>query len=146
MRRSRTTLKRPAGQDGYTLTEMLVVIGIIGLIAAALTPGLMNQMGRARVKAAQLQLETVASAVEVFRTDVGRYPTPDEGLEALVKEPGGVEGWSGPYLKNSRMLADPWGHPMIYDTQTKPPFLVKSLGQDGKPGGAGFDRDLTAPS
>ena len=92
--------------DGYTLTEMLVVIGIICLIAAVLTPGLMGQLGRARVKAAELQLQTVASAVELFKSDVGRYPTAQEGLNALVTEPAGLEGWTGPYLKDSKALLD----------------------------------------
>ncbi len=134
-------------ESGYTLTEMLVVIAIIALIAAFLTPGLINQMGRARAKAAQLQLETVASAVESFRSDVGRYPTQAEGMTVLMKEPGDLEGWTGPYLKDSKTANDPWGHPIQYrladDGMT---FFVMSYGADGKPGGTGLARDLKAPA
>ena len=99
MRRTRqrsAPVRLKGGDEGYTLTEMLVVIGIICLIAAVLTPNLMGQLGRARGKAAGLQLETMASAVEMFHSDVGRYPSEQEGLSALVKEPSGVDGWSGP--------------------------------------------------
>ena len=133
--------------DGYTLTEMLVVIGIICLIAAVLTPGLMGQLGRARVKAAELQLQTVASAVELFKSDVGRYPTAQEGLTALVVEPSGLEGWTGPYLKDSKALLDPWNRPLIYTPDPSGgTFVVQSLGADGKPGGTGVNRDLKATS
>lgn len=132
---------------GYTLTEMLVVIAIIGLIAAALTPAVFGQMNRARAKSAQLQVETVAAAVEAFRTDVGRYPTTDEGLKALTKDPGALEGWSGPYIRNDKALTDPWGHVLTYSAPTADTgFYVESLGADGKTGGTGLNRDLRAPA
>lgn len=146
MSRPRRPPARRAGEDGYTLTEMLVVIAIIALIAAVLTPGLINQLGRARAKAAQLQLESVAGSVEAYRSDVGHYPTEQEGMEALLKEPPGVEGWSGPYLKDAKAVNDPWGHPIAYHLQDEGAhFYVQSLGADGKPGGSGQARDLKAP-
>lgn len=132
--------------DGYTLTEMLVVIGIIALIAAVLTPGLMGQLGRARAKAAQLQLDTIASSLEVFRGDVGRYPTKEEGLNALVREPPSLDGWTGPYLKDTRVLKDPWGRAVSYTVDSEAQtFSVASNGADGRPGGSGVNRDLKAP-
>lgn len=135
------------GEAGYTLTEMLVVIGIIGLIAAVLTPALIGQLGRARAKAAQLQLETVSAEVEMFMADVGRYPTAAEGLPALVREPPGAEGWTGPYMRDEKSLLDPWGRPIRYlvgaDGQG---FSVGSFGADGKEGGRGASRDLRAPA
>lgn len=132
---------------GYTLTEMLVVIGIIALIAAVLTPGLIGQLGRARAKAAQLQLDTIAAGIEVFRSDVGRYPTTQEGLSALVREPDGADGWTGPYLKDAKVLKDPWGRPVAYSIDAEgQKFTVKSLGADGKPGGSSADRDLQSPA
>lgn len=138
---------RPAGEDGYTLTEMLVVIGIIGLIAAVLTPALIGQMSRARSKAAQLQLETLSSEVEMFSSDVGRYPTPQEGLAALIAEPAGVEGWTGPYVRDRKVLKDPWGRPVQYVVDAEgAAFHVLSLGGDGKAGGSGVNRDLRAPA
>ena len=132
---------------GYTLTEMLVVIGIIGLIAAVLTPGIIGQLGRARAKAAQLQLDTLTADLEAYSSDVGHYPTQQEGLAALVTEPSSVQGWSGPYVRDKRMLNDPWGRPLVYTNDAdKQAFVVKSLGADGKPGGSGVDRDLQAPA
>lgn len=139
--------QRLGRDEGYTLTEMLVVIGIICLIAAVLTPGLIGQLGRARAKAAQLQIDTVASAVEVFRSDVGRYPTKQEGLEALIREPPSVDGWTGPYLKDARALLDPWNRPILYVVQPDGrSFFVETLGADGKPGGTGVDRGLKSPA
>jgi general secretion pathway protein G len=136
-----------SGGDGYTLTEMLVVIGIICLIAAVLTPSVMGQLGRARARAAKLQLDTVATAVEQFRSDVGRYPTQQEGLTALVKEPDGADGWTGPYLKDAKALNDPWGRPIAYSADSEgQTFYVQSLGADGKPGGSGQNRDLRSPA
>lgn len=133
--------------EGYTLTEMLVVIAIIALIAAVLTPNLLGQLGRSRAKAAQLQLETTAAAIEVFRTDVGRYPTEAEGLQALVQDPGNLQGWSGPYVRDAKALSDPWNDKIAYkpsaDGRT---FYVESLGADGKTGGTGVNRDLRTPT
>jgi len=140
-------IPRRGGADGYTLTEMLVVIAIISLIAAALTPGLISQMNHARAKTAQLQLDTLVSSVETFRADVGRYPTDQEGLAALTSEPPGVEGWAGPYLRDVKAAQDPWGHPILYHlTDDGSHFYVMSYGADGKPGGAGVSRDLKAPA
>lgn len=148
MRRpARRPIEAVSAEAGYTLTEMLVVIGIICLIAAVLTPSLMGQLGRARSKAAGLQLETVASAVELFHSDVGRYPTQQEGLAALVKEPGSADGWSGPYIRDAKALQDPWNHPLIYNLASDGQhFYVETLGADGKPGGSGIDRDLKVPA
>jgi len=124
---------------------MLVVIAIIGLIAAVLTPSLMGQLGRARVKSAQLQLESVAAAVEMFHSDVGRYPTAGEGLKALVDEPAEAEGWTGPYLKSASALKDPWAGAILYRPVDDQGFEVVSLGSDRKVGGTGTKRDLVAP-
>ena len=141
----RTTDARLKAQAGYTLTEMLVVIAIIGLIAAVLTPSLMGQLGRSRVKAAELQLETMSSAVEAFHADVGRYPTQSEGLQALVTAPADAETWTGPYLKGSKAILDPWGRPILYQPgDDDHDYVVMSYGADGKPGGTGVKRDLRA--
>lgn len=130
--------------DGYTLTEMLVVIAIIALLAAVLTPSLMGQLARARVKAASLQLQSLASAVESFRSDIGRPPTTEEGLNALVGQPGDLEGWLGPYLRDPGALKDPWGRAVQYSVVDEQSFELKSLGADGKPGGRGPAADITA--
>lgn len=133
--------------EGYTLTEILVVMAIIGLIAAVLTPGLIGQLGRARAKTAQMQLETVAAGVEMFRSDVGHYPTTGEGLNSLLAQPANAEGWTGPYLKSSKVLNDPWGNPVTYKVEDSGRgFTVTSLGADGRADGAGLDRDIQAPA
>jgi general secretion pathway protein G len=117
--------------DGYTLTEILVVMAIIGLIAAILTPSLMGQLGRARAKTAQMQLQTIAAAVESYRSDVGHYPATSQGLN----------------VKDVKLLNDPWGHAVQYQpTPDGQSFTVISLGRDGQPGGSGLDRDLSAPT
>jgi general secretion pathway protein G len=147
MRRDIRQLAAADREDGYTLTEMLVVIGIICLIAAVLTPSLLGQMARSRAKAAQLQLDMTAANVEQFMSDVHRYPTQEEGLKALVREPAGVDGWSGPYLRDPRSLLDPWNDPIIYKLAPDGrSFVVVSLGADGKPGGSGVNRDLQSPA
>ena len=147
MRRLVRQLEDVDPEAGYTLTEMLVVIGIICLIAAVLTPSLMGQLGRARVKAAELEVQTIASAVEMFRSDVGRYPTQTEGLMALVKEPANVDGWTGPYVRDRKALLDPWNHPVLYKLDANGEhFYVQSLGSDGQPGGSGTARDIRAPA
>jgi len=133
--------------DGYTLTEILVVMAIIGLIAAALTPGLVGQLGRSRSKTAQVQVETVAAAVEMFRADVGRYPTQSEGLQVLIAQPADGEGWTGPYVKSDRTLSDPWGNRMDYRlAEDGRNFAVTSFGADGVANGQGLNRDLSAPA
>jgi general secretion pathway protein G len=126
---------------------MLVVVAIIALLAAVITPGIIGQLGRARAKTAQMQLDTIAAAVESFRSDVGHYPTQGEGLNALVADPGNEQGWTGPYIKDSRVLNDPWGHPVSYQVDTQGlTFTVTSLGRDGQAGGSGLDRDLQSPA
>jgi len=147
MQRTHRILTPRTGEEGYTLTEMLVVIAIIGLIAAVLTPTLLGQLSRARVKAAQLQLKTMAASVEAYRQDVGQYPTPSEGLKALVEEPAAKEGWTGPYVEELSGLNDPWGKPVQYtlDPATQR-FRLTSLGADGTPGGKSANRDIQVPA
>jgi general secretion pathway protein G len=138
---------RLKAEAGYTLTEMLGVMVVIGLIAAFLAPGLVSQLGRSRSKTAQVQVETVAAAVEMYRSDVGHYPTAAEGLQSLIAEPGSVEGWTGPYLKSERVLTDPWGNKIAYQASDDGRnFVITSYGADGQPQGQGLNRDLSAPA
>lgn len=139
--------RRLKGSDGYTLTEMLVVIGVIALIAAVLVPTLMGQMQRARAKAGRVQLDNVAAAVEMFRTDVGHYPTTAEGgLKVLLADGGGIEGWTGPYLRDAKTLKDPWSRDIAYELSADgETFKVTSLGADGKIGGLSANLDISAP-
>lgn len=135
--------ERSAREDraGYTLTEMLVVVAIIGLISAVVVPQTIGQLGKAQSRSAKLKAQSVAAAVELYSGDVGRFPTAEEGLAALVKAPAGVDGWTGPYLRNDDLLKDPWGRPFAYSVDGGS-FTVKTLGADNKAGGEGADRDI----
>lgn len=129
---------------GFTLIELLVVMIIIGLLAALVGPRFIRQEEKAKVKAAKAQIELLSTALDTFRLDVGRYPTSQEGLEALRTQPGGVERWDGPYLKKE-VPADPWGKPYVYKSPgDHGPFDILSYGADGTLGGDGDNRDITS--
>lgn len=103
-----------AAQAGFTLIELLVVLAILGLMIAVVTPQVMKYLGRAKVDTARIEMKNMETALDLYMIDVGRYPTQQEGLEALVKNPGAVPGWNGPYLKTTQVPADPWGHDYQY--------------------------------
>lgn len=132
--------------EGYTLTEMLVVIAIIGLLAAVLAPNLIGNMGRAKARSARLQLETVSAGLEMHLADVGRYPTAEEGLDGLLTSPTDLLGWTGPYVRDGSLLRDPWGRPLTYSPgEDALSYRVTSLGADGVAGGSGVDADIVVP-
>jgi general secretion pathway protein G len=103
-----------ANEDGYTLIELLVVIGILGLLAVIATPQVLNYLASARVSTAKTEVENLSSALDLFKYDMGRYPSSQEGLLALLAAPEGSEGWHGPYVKRKANLVDPWGHAFHY--------------------------------
>lgn len=130
--------------QGFTLIELLVVMVIIGLLAALVGPRFIRQEEKAKVKAAKAQIELLSTALDTFRLDVGRYPTSQEGLEALRTQPGGIERWDGPYLKKE-VPTDPWGKPYIYKSPgDHGPFDIMSYGADGAPGGDGDNHDIAS--
>jgi len=143
----RCALRRaPRGaRAAYTLVEMLVVLTIISLILGLVGPRVLNYLGESRVKTTRLQIESFASALDLFYIDVGRYPSSSEGLAALVRRPSGVDIWSGPYVKGGRLPNDPWGKPYIYrfPVDHVPPYAIVSLGSDGQEGGAGAAADIS---
>ena len=101
-------------EQGFTLVEMLVVISIIALIMALVGPRVLNFLSESKVKAAKIQIESLASALDLYALDTGQYPSSSEGLDALMQRPGGATSWSGPYLKGNVVPNDPWGRPYIY--------------------------------
>ncbi|WP_339748984.1 type II secretion system major pseudopilin GspG [uncultured Maricaulis sp.] len=138
---------RPAGcsindERGFTLTEMLVVLVIIALLMAILAPNIIGRLGGARSQSAEIQMENLAGALELYLIDTGRYPTQDIGLSALDTAPAGITGWSGPYLRRGGVPDDPWGNAYIYQTRASDHFTLRSLGRDGEEGGTGEDADL----
>jgi general secretion pathway protein G len=131
-------------QAGFTLIELIVVVMIIGLLAGLVVPQFMKQSERAEAKTAKAQIELFGTALDTFRLDVGRYPTSQEGLAALMQKPGGADRWDGPYLKKD-LPPDPWGKPYIYKSPgDHGVYDIVSYGADGAPGGDGNNRDITS--
>lgn len=126
---------------GFTLIELLVVLAILALLAGLVGPRVLNQLGGAKSKTALVQIADLDKAMELFKLDVGRYPSTEEGLQALSAKPASVaSGWNGPYLKGG-VPADPWGRPYVYRLDGSA-LLIQSLGADGTPGGDGENADL----
>jgi general secretion pathway protein G len=130
---------------GFTLLELLVVIVIIGLLAAYVGPKYFSQLGKSEVTVTRAQIEAFEKSLDTFRLDVGRYPTTEEGLNALMTAPPtAVAKWNGPYLKKG-VPADPWGHAYQYRAPgTKAEYEIVSMGKDGQPGGAGEAADISS--
>ncbi|HEY5337639.1 MAG TPA: type II secretion system major pseudopilin GspG [Rhizomicrobium sp.] len=106
--------RRKRGDDGYTLMELLVVLAILGLLAAIATPYAIRYLESAKIRTAKTEVSNLSSSLDLFKYDVGRYPTTQEGLQALLQQPAGADNWNGPYVKQTNGLKDPWGHPYIY--------------------------------
>ncbi len=129
---------------GFTLVELIVVVIIIGLLAGLVLPQFIRQEEKAKVKTARAQIELFATALDTFRLDVGRYPSSQEGLQALRQKPGALDRWDGPYLKKDLPL-DPWGKAYVYKSPgDHGPYDIISFGADGAPGGDGDNRDVTS--
>ncbi len=131
-------------QAGFTLVELIVVVIIIGLLAGLVVPQFIKQEEKATAKAAKAQIELFGTALDTFRLDVGRYPTSQEGMAALMQKPGGVDRWDGPYLRKD-LPPDPWGKPYVYKSPgDHGVYDIISYGADGAPGGDGNNRDITS--
>jgi len=119
---------------GFTLVELLVVLAILGLLVGIAVPQLFKYYSRAKEDAARIQIETIASGLDLFLLDVGRYPTEQEGLPALVAAPPGLGRWAGPYVSQPSILTDPWGRPYVYRVPSRTPgqaYDLYTLGPDG---------------
>jgi general secretion pathway protein G len=132
-----------AGQAGFTLIEMLVVLVIIGLIMGLVGPRVLTYLADSRSKAARLQIASFANSLDLFAMDVGRYPTTQEGLNALVRRPGGAKVWNGPYLKDNSVPPDPWKNVYVYVSPgAHGAYDLLSYGSDGQEGGDGAAADI----
>lgn len=130
-------------RPGFTLLELLVVIVIIGLLAAYVGPKYFAQLGKSEATVAKAQIDAFEKALDTFRLDVGRYPNTEEGLSALLVKPAAAAKWNGPYLKKE-VPSDPWDHVYLYRAPgSKGDFEIQSYGKDGQPGGSGDDADIT---
>jgi general secretion pathway protein G len=133
---------RMRASAGFTLVELLVVLAILTLLAGLVGPRVLGQLGGAKSKTAAVQIADIDKALELFKLDVGRFPSTEEGLEALVQKPASVSsGWAGPYLKGS-VPNDPWGKPYRYQVGANGAVDIQSLGADAAPGGEGENADV----
>jgi len=137
--------KTQGRQKGFTLLEILVVLVILGLLASLVGPQVFKQLESSKSKTAALQIQELSAALDLYRLEVGSYPSTSDGLNALIEAPSGASNWNGPYLKKKVIRDDPWG--MAY--QYKSPgdhgdFDLFSYGADKKEGGEGDDRDVVS--
>ncbi len=136
---------RSSFQTGFTLIELMVVMIILGLLAALVVPNMLRKVGPAKQKAAYAQIELFGTALDTFYLDVGYYPTASEGLQALITMPSGVEGWDGPYLKKSEIPLDPWGHSYHYESPgNHGDYDLYSYGKNDAEGGEGENQDIVS--
>ncbi len=137
--------RRRRRQRGFTLIELLIVLVILGLVASFAAPQLFRYLGGAKQDAARIQIDRLASILDLYRLEVGGYPAQGVGLSALVERPPGQEVWNGPYLDRAEQLTDPWGRPYQYRFPGQHgDYDLLSLGADGQPGGEGEAADVTS--
>ena len=146
MTQSPTDIRRKSGRrrdGGFTLLEMLVVLAIMGLLAAIIAPQVLKYLGSSRTQTAKVQIQNIDAALQLYRLDVGRFPTQEEGLAAVMAAPSTAAGWNGPYLQKSTALTDPWGQPYQYRNPGKHGEVdIYSLGSDKAEGGSGEASDV----
>lgn len=129
---------------GVTLIELLVVLVILGMLAGLIGPSVIRQLSGAKSNTAKLQIQELATKLDLYKLEVGRFPNTQEGLQALIQAPPGVNGWNGPYIKPAQ-AKDPWGNdyrfvsPGQHNTNE---FDLSSLGADNREGGDGENKDV----
>lgn len=130
-------------KNGFTLLELLVVLSILALLAAIVGPQVIKYLGSSRSETARVQVKNIAASMQLFRLDAGRYPSAEEGLAALVKQPATIPNWNGPYLEGEGAITDPWGNPYRFQAPGKHGEVdVFSLGSDNAEGGTGEAKDV----
>jgi general secretion pathway protein G len=131
-------------EQGFTLIELLIVMIILGLLAALVGPRMFGKTGKAKQKAAKSQISLLETAIDTYRLDVGKFPTTEQGLQALREQPSGEDKWDGPYLPKKVPL-DPWGNPYEYKAPgDHSDYDIISYGADGSPGGEDENMDIVS--
>ena len=130
-------------EKGFSLIELLIVMVIMGLLAALVGPRMFGKVGKSKQNAARSQMALFETALDTYRLDVGKYPSTEQGLQALRTKPSDEEKWDGPYLPKS-VPKDPWGHPYIYRRTDNGEVEMISLGANGTEGGEGEDKDISS--
>jgi general secretion pathway protein G len=130
-------------QRGFTLLEIMAVIIIIGVLGAVILPNIVSSGDKASANAARTDMANIAAELDLFKLEIGRYPTTQEGLDSLLKNPGNLANWNGPYSKKKEMK-DPWKTDYKYSSPgpNNAPFEIKSLGADRQEGGEGPNADI----
>src|SRR2546425_13351892 len=142
----KSAIRNPQSKErGFSLIELIVVLVILGLLAAVVAPRVFQKLATGKMEIAKIQIKELEGGLELFSFDMGRYPTSGEGLEALIRNPGNLEAWRGPYLKKSELPKDPWGKPYVYRSPGQHgDYDLLSFGPDGSEGGEGENADLTS--
>jgi len=131
------------GTRGFTLIELLVVLVILGLLAGLTGPQVLKYLKKAKTDTARIQIEELVGGLDLFSLELGRYPSTDEGLQALVKAPDSLADWNGPYIKAKEVPKDPWGQDYHYRAPgNSAEFDIYSLGADKREGGEKEDQDV----
>ena len=139
-RRVPTRLER-----GMTLIEILVVLVLIGVVLGIVGGNFIGRGEKAKADAAKIEISQIAQALDLYKLEIGRYPSSSEGLQALVTAPAGAANWNGPYWKKAQIPKDPWGNEYRYTSPgQKGAYDIVSLGADGKEGGEGANKDITS--
>ncbi len=142
-RPAKTPLSSTARASGFTLIELLVVLAILGLLAGLVGPRVLSQLGGAKSKTVAVQIRDLEQAIDLFRLDVGRFPSAQEGLNALVQRPASAAGWNGPYLRGNSLPVDPWGNAYRFTLPGRHGDIdIYSYGADNAPGGTGENADI----
>ncbi|MFK3795834.1 MULTISPECIES: type II secretion system major pseudopilin GspG [unclassified Pseudomonas] len=144
--RCASSLNPPSGHRrhaGFTLLELLVVLVVLGLLAGIVAPKYFSQLGRSQTKVARAQIEGLSKALDLYRLEIGHYPSTEQGLQALVVAPAEESHWTGPYLQKA-VPQDPWGRSYVYRYPGEnSEYDLLSMGKDGQPGGEGEDAEIT---
>ena len=128
-----------------TLIEILVVLVLIGIVLGIVGGNFIGKGEKAKADAAKIEIGQISQTLDLYKLEVGRYPSSQEGLQALISAPAGVANWNGPYWKKSTVPKDPWGNEYRYVSPgSKGAYEIISLGADGKEGGEGPDRDISS--
>jgi len=139
-------INAPRGSRGFSLLELLVVLLLLGAFAGIFAPKIFGQAEKAKQKAAKLEIDQIGQALDLYKLEIGRYPTSQEGLAALMTAPSGTSNWNGPYLKRNAVPKDPWSNEYRYVSpgDQNRPYDIISLGSDGKEGGDGDGKDINS--